>query len=59
MFLWNLKIYKFDKIFTKNPKHAEQYRYIIKQERKNKKPRAVFGSALIIYAFGAHGKSFP
>lgn len=48
-----------DKIYTKNPKYAEQYRYTIKQERKNKKPWAVSGSVLIIYAFGAHGKSFP
>jgi len=48
-----------DKIFTKNPKYLEQYRYIIKQERKSKKPPAVSGSVLIIYAFGAHGKSFP
>ena len=48
-----------DKIFTKSPKHLEQYRYTIKQERKSKKPWAISGSVLIIYAFGAHGKSFP
>ena len=47
-----------DKMFTKIQKRAEQYRYRIKQERKNKKMRTVFGTALIIYAFGVHDKSF-
>jgi len=46
-------------MFTKIQKCAEQYRYRIKQERKSKKSQAVSGSVLIIYAFGAHGKSFP
>ena len=47
-----------DKMFTKIQKYAEQYRYKIKQERKNKKALAVFGAALIIYAFRVHDKSF-
>ena len=46
-----------DKIFTKTQKYAEQYRYKIKQERKNKKALAVFDAALIIYAFGVYDKS--
>ena len=45
-------------MFTKIQKYAEQYRYKIKQERKNKKALAVFGAALIIYAFRVHDKSF-
>ena len=44
-------------MFTKIQKYAEQYRYKIKQERKNKKASAVFGAALIIYAFGVYDKS--
>lgn len=44
-------------MFTKIQKYAEQYRYKIKQERKNKKAWAVFGAALIIYAFGVYDKS--
>ena len=47
-----------DKMFTKIQKYTEQYRYRIKQERKNKKAWPVFGAALIIYASGVHGKSF-
>ena len=46
-----------DKMVTKIQKYAEQYRYKIKQERKNKKALAVFGAALIIYAFGVYDKS--
>ena len=47
-----------DKMFTKIQKYAEQYRYKIKQERKNKKVWPVFGAPLIIYAFRVHDKSF-
>ena len=46
-----------DKMFTKSQKYAEQYRYKIKQQRKNIKALAVFGVALIIYAFGVYDKS--
>jgi hypothetical protein len=46
-----------DKMFTKIQKYVEQYRYKIKQERKNKKALAVFGAALIIYAFVVYDKS--
>jgi len=44
-------------MFTKSQKYAEQYRYKIKQERKNKKALAVFSAALIIYAFVVYDKS--